>query len=212
MPTTTRGIADFLAKSSESYKPLDQLPLGRTAHRRKSSLSDIRLLTSPYGLPLPQPPQVRKPKTSLITKFERTKSSNSPNFPLDSANSLGSAHTPMSALFATFAREIAPSPPPSLAVLAPLSPFHPTFDAFGLHKQAEQPVKNEKGESKRERVTSSARRQALGWGRRRYSDEPTKVQAMARKIEDLTYAPTSDDLRFSRSNALRDKENVPTTS
>ena len=209
MPTTTRGIADFLAKSSESYKPLDQLPLGRTAHRRKSSLSDIRILTSPYGLPLPQPPQLRKPKTSLITKYERKKSSNSSNSPLDGANPPISAHTPVSALFATFARELPPSPPPSLAILAPLSPFHPTLDAFGLHKQADQPENDEKRESKRARVTSIARRQALGWGRRRYSDEPAKVHAMAREIEGLTVAPTNDDLHFTRSDAVKDKENVP---
>lgn len=209
---TTQEIASFLVNSSESYKPLDQLPLGRIVHRRQSSLSDARLLTSPYGLPLPKPPQGNRPRTSLITKFERTNSANSSNFSFPGEDPPVSAPTPVSAVFARFVREHPPSPPPTIASLVPHTPLRPKFDAFGLQKQADKDETDGKEEKSRSRVTSNARRQALGWGRRRTSDGPTKVQEAVRKLEDRPVISKADDVVLRRKAAQKDKENVPGAS
>lgn len=212
MPMTTQQISDFLAASSESYKPLDELPLGRIVHRRKSSLSDTRLLTSPYGLPLLKPPQAYKPKTSLITKFERTNSTNSSNFSFFAEDLPISAPTPVSAVFAPFAREHPPSPPPTIAAFVPFTPFQPMLDANNSQDQADQEGDKEKDEMRRSRVTSNARRQALGWGRRRNSDGPTKVQEAVKKIDNAAFVPANKDAPVPRVIAKKDRENVPHAS
>ena len=178
-PTNNCDIAAFLAKSTAAYKPLEQLPLGRIAHRRKSSLSDSRHLTSPYGLPLPKPIQANRPKGSLTTKFERSNSATSSTFALalEDPNIQPSPprNSGTSSIFARFAREHPPSPPPTIATFAPISPFQlPSFDAFGLKKEEEEKPKAPLMEQ-RARVNSAARRQKLGWGRRRNSDGPAKV-------------------------------------
>ncbi|WVQ79720.1 hypothetical protein IAT38_001820 [Cryptococcus sp. DSM 104549] len=208
VPTTSDEIAAFLAQSSQAYKPLDQLPMGRTAHRRKSSLSDARALCSPYGLPLPKPAPINKPKMSLTTKYEKkmstgSKASSTPSafhfafFPDDVPEAPCEPHlptpAPASAVFARFARETPASPPPTLAPFKPVSPFQfPVLDAFGLRKQLEEDKvkklgkaavlsedkENGSGRTKRARVDSKARRQALGWGRRRDSDGPEKTVGM----------------------------------
>ncbi|TYJ53515.1 hypothetical protein B9479_005846 [Cryptococcus floricola] len=210
MPQTSDEIAAFLAQSSQAYKPLEQeqLPAGRTAHRRKSSLQDARSMCSPYGLPLPKPAPVNKPKMSLTTKYEKksstgSKASTAPSafsfafFPDDVPEAPSTAPlpttaqvtSPLASVFAPFARETPASPPPTLAPFKPVSPFQlPTLDAFGLRKcledktgkanvQKEEAKKEADGE-KRKRVDSKARRQALGWGRRRDSDGPDKVVAI----------------------------------
>ncbi|WVF67509.1 hypothetical protein IAT40_002265 [Kwoniella sp. CBS 6097] len=185
MPQTNAEIAAFLAQSTQAYKPLSQLPLGKIAHRRKSSLSDSRSLCSPYGLPLPKPPPANKPKMSLTTKYEKKNSTSSTGsaisqfafaFPDDVPEA--PAAPPLSAVFAPFARETPPSPPPSLAPFKPVSPFHmPALDTFGLKKQLEESAQQaaDDRKQKRSRVTSSVRRQALGWGRRRNSDGPERT-------------------------------------
>ncbi|WVQ95117.1 hypothetical protein IAU59_002211 [Kwoniella sp. CBS 9459] len=188
MPQTNAEIAAFLAQSTQAYKPLSQLPIGKIAHRRKSSLSDSRSLCSPYGLPLPRPPPpANKPKMSLTTKYEKKSSTSSTAsaastfafaFPNDDVSQAPAAAPPLSAIFAQFARETPPSPPPILAPFKPVSPFHlPAIDTFGLKKQLEVSAQNasDANKQKRSRVTSSARREALGWGRRRNSDGPERV-------------------------------------
>ncbi|WVQ72025.1 hypothetical protein IAR50_001569 [Cryptococcus sp. DSM 104548] len=210
MPQTSDEIAAFLAQSSQEYKPLEQeqLPASRTAHRRKSSLQDTRSMCSPYGLPLPKPAHVNKPKMSLTTKYEKkssigSKASTAPSafsfafFPDDVPEAPNTAPlpttaqvtSPLASVFTPFTRETPASPPPTLAPFKPVSPFQvPTLDAFGLRKcledktdkanvQQQEPKKAGDGE-RRKRVDSKARRQALGWGRRRDSDGPDKVVAI----------------------------------
>ena len=181
VPKTFQEIVDFLAQSAATYKPLEQLPNARSAHRLESSLSKSRSLISPYGLPLPKPnepePGVHKPKTSLLTKFERTHSTPATSSTFtwsDEDCSPGLPPAPLSAVFAQFAREIPPSPPPTLAAVTPFSPFR--LSVFDIAQKDGDKNK----ETRRSRVTSFARRQALGWGRRRNSDGPTKVEALAR--------------------------------
>ena len=71
-----------------------------------------------------------------------------------------------------------PSSAASVLSSAGFSPFAlPQFDGLGL-RGAEQ--KRSGIEEKRARVTSNARRQALGWGRRRNSDGPVKVDTLSR--------------------------------
>ncbi|WWD19225.1 hypothetical protein CI109_103683 [Kwoniella shandongensis] len=214
MPKTTEEIAAFLAQSTQAYKPLNQLPLGRgIAHRRKSSLSDSRALCSPYGLPLPKPSApINKPKMSLTTKYEKKNSTSSSTsasstfafaFPDDVPEPPSAP--PLSAVFAAFARETPPTPAPKIAPFQSLSPLtlsSPTPDAFGLRKQLEveqNKTAKEKEDDSRPRVTSNARRAALGWGRRRNSDGPEKVIAIGReKAPTVPLIPRSE----------RNKENV----
>ncbi|KAK4686250.1 hypothetical protein P7C73_g3889, partial [Tremellales sp. Uapishka_1] len=172
VPMTREGIEAFLARSNQIYKPLEQLPAGgRMTHRRIPSLSNSRMNSSPYGLPLPPKNlPIKNKKGSLITKFERTNSATSSTFGLD--DEPHSARLPPSAVFAQFARELPPSPPPKLQTpFVPFSPFNlPALSDFTVKKPAagtEKEKEKEKEKSKRSRVTSSARRQALGWGRRR---------------------------------------------
>jgi hypothetical protein len=220
VPSTAKEIADFLAKSSAAYKPLDQLPLGRIAHRRKSSLSNSRLFISPYGLPLPRPPTLptstahsdysatssaataAKPKRmSIETKFERSNSATSSNFTFGSRPSstpsevievmMGISGTPsraqrlsappMSSVFAPFAGSgSSGSTPPSTSASSAFGnakfdlPFKPYLDKTS---KANERGEKDKVEDKRPRVDSTARREALDWGRRRNSDGPTKVEA-----------------------------------
>ena len=194
MPSTFDQIAEFLHRSNQAYKPLPALPSFTAVHRRKSSLSNSRALTSPYGLPLPKPVQVERKKGSLITKFERTNSATSSTFhfadddPLSLAVAsprpwdLSGRGSGESQIKSMFARATPASPAPKVS-LTPASPFNfqlPAFDAFGLQKQAEadRPIDGRAPQEERSRVTSSARRQALGWGRRRTSDGPEKVVGM----------------------------------
>lgn len=191
VPNTFEQIADFLHSSNQAYKPLPSLPSQTAVHRRKSSLSNSRALKSPYGLPLPKPVQIERKKGSLITKFERTNSATSStfNFADDDPLSLAVASSRPwdlsgrgsgeSQIKTMFARATPASPAPKVS-LDPASPFNfqlPAFDAFGLKKQAEadKPSDGRPLQEERSRVTSSARRQALGWGRRRMSDGPDKV-------------------------------------
>lgn len=210
MPTTAEEIAQFLANSSAAFKPLDQLPIGRRqAHRRKSSLSNSRLNLSPYGFPLPKPPQtssnltidtsaitnteISKPRISLITKFERTNSSNSATSSHFSYNSISNPNAegtpasptaiqPPSAIFAKFARERPPSPLPTLSKLPPMSPFKLDIpsERQSQTQRDQKPLslKEHGQEQSRVRLSSDARRQALGWGRRGYSDGPGKIGIM----------------------------------
>lgn len=229
VPLTNDEVTEFLARSTAAYQPLEQrLPTGRTAHRRKSSLSDSRAMISPYGLPLPKPTQPNKPKGSLTTKFERSNSSGGSTAPsavsstfsfihhaqtqshnqpqtrvYDSAPAPGSAGQPSSSIFSKWAREVPPTPPATAETFGSLSPIPfslPAFDAFGLqHAQkrledeakarasADAGVVSGPGSgsgsgSGRCRVTSQARRQALGWGRRRNSDGPAKVVDSMAKV------------------------------
>lgn len=202
MPRTTDEIAAFLAQSSQTYKPLEQLPVGRIAHRRKSSLSDFRSICSPYGLPLPKPAPVNKPKMSLTTKYEKksstgSKASTTPSafsfafFPDDVPEAPLSA--PISAPFATgsvpFARETPWSPPPKIAAFKPISPFQlPVLDTFGARKYLEDKtkvnnVKKANEQSERKRVDSKAKRQALGWGRKTDSDGPEMVMNVNKHVK-----------------------------
>ena len=223
-PKTVRDIMNFLAKSQATYRPMEEQvqapPPSRAAHRRKSSLSNCRSLTSPYGLPLPKPvnhPQ--RPKGSLQTKFERTNSANSATStsskfsfgPADDyvgrtpKSSSSSATSPFaglfpelagppihatgpSGIFSQFARAAPESPPPSLPNHEPFSPFH--FDLSSFHPSNKAGSDNARDiapvpvveEGKRERVNSSARRKALGWGRRRNSDGPAVVEGLTREV------------------------------
>ncbi|KAK8854634.1 hypothetical protein IAR55_003373 [Kwoniella newhampshirensis] len=188
MPKTTGEIAAFLAQSTQTYKPLEKLPTGgHIANRRKSSLSDCRMVSSPYGLPLPKPPGPNnKPKMSLTTKYEKKNSTSSSTsasstlaftFPFPDDVPEPPSAPPFSAVFAPFARETPISPPPKPAPFQPALPFqHSTHDAFGLRKQLKKNKGQGDGENgQRPRVTSNARREALGWGRRRMSDGPEKT-------------------------------------
>ncbi|WWC63483.1 uncharacterized protein I303_106086 [Kwoniella dejecticola CBS 10117] len=208
MPTTPAEIALFLAQSSQAYKPLDQIPLGRSkiAHRRKSSLSDSRAMLSPYGLPLPRPPpEVQKPKSSLTTKYQKKGSTSSTisatsafafAFPFpDDAPASDPALAPAPSVFDQFAKPtstvlsastIADSASAGKTESKPFSPFSWTLpssdkkegstsisapvDHFGVKRFLEPDTRET--DQKRNRVTSTARRQALGWGRRRNSDGP----------------------------------------
>ncbi len=227
LPMTNEEIADFLAKSSEIYKPLDQLPIGRYVHHRKSSLCDARLLTSPYGLPLPKPPQPNKPKTSLITKFERTNSSTSSNISFGGEDPpLSAPPAPPSAVFAQFARERPTNPPPQLVPMALSSPFKlPNLVALVSVEESEQVETDGKAVDKRPHVSPDARRQALGWGRRRNSDGPTKMKKKVRMFEGVPLATAIfQDVNIPRSiaawkssaavrssNAVQDRENAVVT-
>ncbi|WRT68579.1 uncharacterized protein IL334_005557 [Kwoniella shivajii] len=183
MPTTTKEIAAFLAQSSQAYKPLDQLPIGKIAHRRKSSLSESRFLRSPYGLPLPKPENpIKKPKMSLTTKYEKKNSTSSTissssafafAFPLHDDVPEAPSAPPLSAAFAQFSG----STPPPLATFRPTTVISEVSDIFGVRKHLEvlDVTEQTEGDKKRNRVTSSARREALGWGRRRNSDGPEKT-------------------------------------
>ncbi|EIW68503.1 hypothetical protein TREMEDRAFT_63677 [Tremella mesenterica DSM 1558] len=105
-------------------------------------------------------------------------------------------------VFAQFTRALPPSPPPKV-ILTPTSPFNfqlPSFDAFGLQADLDNLTNKKEGqgggrkrgvsqgqgegemEEKRNRVTSNARRQALGWGRRRNSDGPDKIVAVSQGV------------------------------
>lgn len=190
----------FLTQSAQLYKPLEQqLP---KAHRRKSSLAEARVSLSPYGLPLPKAPthggQAQKPRMSLITKFERTNSATSSHFAEDDMTP-----APSSAIFAQFTREHPPSPPPSLKNLPVMSPFKLNLDLrTGYSPQSKKDAEQEK----RNRVDSVARRQALGWGKRRNSDGPAKV---IEAVEPVPRIP----LQFAKPRTVvpkrgRDKENV----
>lgn len=242
VPSTAKEIADFLAKSSAAYKPLDQLPLGRITHQRKSSLSNSRLFISPYGLPLPRPPTLptstahsdyvsassaataAKPKRmSIETKFERSNSATSSNFTFGSRPSstpsevievmMGISGTPsraqrlsappMSSVFAPFAGSGSSgsgSTPPSTSASSAFGnakfdlPFKPYLDKTS--KASDERAQKEKVEDKRPRVDSTARREALGWGRRRNSDGPTKVEATVK----TAFGKAGDSVK-SMSNA-----------
>jgi len=197
LPMSYDEIARFLAKSAEAYKPLEQLPIGRRTvpHRRKSSLSDTRHFLSPYGVPLPRPPtqaqeREQRPKMSLPTKFERTRSSTSSHLTVSDGSGTPASATstpsraPLSALFAQFVREVPPSPAPVLAP-TPLIPLAlPSFDTYKAEEGVTGSPRNDAySAAGRQRVNSKARREALGWGRRRNSDGPTKVEQMARVFE-----------------------------
>lgn len=190
----------FLTESAVMFKPLEQqLP---KAHRRKSSLADARVSLSPYGLPLPKPPvhggqcQQQKPRGSLITKFERTNSATSSNFPDDD---FSSSTGPSSAIFAQFVRDHPPTPPPCLKKLPEMSPFK-----FNLELKTGYSPESKKQISKndRARVDSVVRRQALGWGKRRASDGPVKV------LEAEEPVPKIPSIFARPRVAMRDKENV----
>ena len=213
MPITHEEIADFLAQSSKAYKPLDQLPISRIVHHRKSSFSGVRLFTSPYGLPLPRPPQASRPKTSLITKFERTNSSSSSNVSFGGEDPpIFAPPAPLSAVFAEFTRERPLSPSPKLVVLPSLDLLELTkFDAVELQKQEEEAESDCKAGSKRPRVSPDARRQALGWGRRRYSERPSKTQKTAPKTEEHPLTAIKAK-RSIHGSAVQDKENVQLAS
>lgn len=196
MPRTTDEIAAFLAQSTQAYKPLEQLPVGRIVHRPKSSLNDARSLCSPYGLPLPKPVSINKPKMSLTTKYDKkssrgSKASTTPSafsfafFPDDVPEAPASAPipviSPFAIGFAPFARETPSSPPPKIAPFKPISPFQlPVLDAFGIRKHLEDKtklnnVRKVEQQSERKRVDSKVKRQALGWGRKRDSDRPEMI-------------------------------------
>lgn len=198
-------IAQFIAKSAEAYRPLEQLPIGRNfaPRRRKSSLSQARQFLSPYGLPLPRPPIVpreQRPKMSLPTKFERTRSSTGSQFTIESDAPTSAVSTPsrgpLSAVFAQFAREV-PSSPLSVPHTASSATIAPS--ATYLHAQKAESIlsgspKNDVySAAGRQRVNSKARRQALGWGRRRNSDGPTKVEQMSRVFERMQERSQGDD-------------------
>ncbi|ORY35692.1 hypothetical protein BCR39DRAFT_27980 [Naematelia encephala] len=199
-PRSPTEILQFLAQSSATYKPLEQLVASRKiAHRRKSSLSDSRAMLSPYGLPLPRPSQPHCPKTSLITKFERTNS-------IQSTYSCGGEDetVPSSGVFAQFVRQVASSPSSarlsntahmaSIDLKLPTSPSSSTQSEFHHH---------------RTRVNSNVRRQALGWGKRRNSDGPIKVigsQAKeAKGLQPLTLA-SSANVPYVKPQILPRKE------
>jgi serine/arginine repetitive matrix protein 2 len=240
VPTSPAEIATFLAKSSQAYKPLEQLPQGRTAHRRKSSLSDARLLTSPYGLPLPKPPQPYatvsalskkvplglpqpkphniipdKKKGSLQTKYERTNSSTSSHFSgISDEDPI--PPPPVSAVFAKFTRELPVSPPPKLAAVTPFSPFQlPGFESTGKMKSdvsSDEKAREKAEMEKRERVDSNVRRVALGWGRRRNSDGPVKVVEAESKAGPRRVVGGKPTATMGRAAVYRDQENmIPST-
>ncbi|WWC71395.1 uncharacterized protein I206_105350 [Kwoniella pini CBS 10737] len=215
MPTTPAEIAAFLAQSSQAYKPLDQIPLGRSqvAHRRKSSLSDSRALCSPYGLPLPKPPSdVQKPKTSLTTKYQKKGSTSStisassafafafpfPDDVPEAPSAPSTFHQPCKPVFSS-------NPPTSVAPSLELNSIS-TFcwnkgskpndisplvvpDHFGVKKLLESD--NKENKPKRNRVTSTVRRQALGWGRRRNSDGPEKIIGLGYNKHEVPPMPNS---------------------
>ncbi|WWC90533.1 uncharacterized protein L201_005469 [Kwoniella dendrophila CBS 6074] len=212
MPTTNEEIAAFLAQSTQAYKPLniDKLPNGKIAHRRKSSLSNSRALSSPYGLPLPKPSvpinvNNKSKKMSLTTKYEQKKNSTSSTisassafafafpFPDDVPEAPSEPPAPIASIFSSFlgGDEIgntrsASSPPSSQPTknadslnLHCAEAKSVASDHFGIKKLLEtnddKDKSNKEIDQKRNRVTSTARRQALGWGRKRNSDGPEKV-------------------------------------
>ncbi|KAK6910839.1 hypothetical protein I203_104873 [Kwoniella mangroviensis CBS 8507] len=227
MPSTTEEIAAFLAQSTQAYKPLNQLPLGKIAHRRKSSLSDSRGLCSPYGLPLPRPePLVNKPKMSLTTKYEKKNSTSSTvsassafafafPFPDDVPEAPCALAQPISSVFAQFVTDNStrtPSSPPSAGIEAkPAVRFQwnlpststSTVDHFGIKKflETDNGDTAKEDDKKRNRVTSTARRQALGWGRRRNSDGPEKTIGLGYNGYDAVPMPnTAVPLQMKTTN------------
>jgi hypothetical protein len=211
-----------LAQSSTAFGPLKPQQLPKAHRRKKSSLSEARASLSPYGHPLARPPihggiqphfsmqqqrppqqlptksegQPQKPRMSLITKFERTNSNSatSSNFASDDEP----VSQPSSAIFAQFTRSTPPTPPPVLRELPNMSPFKLNMST-GYSPEKKGPKEQDE---KRPRVDSEVRRQALGWGKRRNSDGPTKVIAAMEPVPRIPLA-------FARPRAgLRDKENI----
>jgi hypothetical protein len=207
---TPQSVAAFIAQSTEAYRPLE------SAHRRRPSFSNSRATSSPYGLPLPKASVPCKPRGSLTTKFERSNSA-------QSRHSLGPSEgsdTPTSGIFDTFMPELQPaqprSTPPSVVMARPnnvrkgSSP--PTFAGFAQKPSRlsappitatpnitllpeHQTAHASPATAARQRVSSCDRRKALGWGRRRESDGPQKVEpvpavplALAR-TSNVHYAP-----------------------
>lgn len=117
----------------------------------------------------------QKPRRSLLTKFERTNSATPSHFSDNDA--LPPSAT--SAIFAQFVREHPPTPPPCLNKLPEMSPFKLNLEP---HTGLSLASKRRAEQDKRARVTSSARRQALGWGKRRNSDGPAKVVEAAEPV------------------------------
>ena len=183
-------------------------------------------------LPKPPSQIPQPPKGSLQTKFDRTNSSTSAtsskfSFGPEEGGTFGLGKTPRSstspfaalfpelagqesspprpsAIFAHFAREVPPSPPPSLPAHH-FSPFH--LSPFKLSASPTKPEPNTEShggaqDEPRSRVTSSARRKALGWGRRRNSDGPvaTLASGAAQQISTLPSRSRVEVLRAERSN------------
>jgi len=213
---TLADINAFIAQSYQTYRPLEQsLPTRRIAHRRKSSLSDTRQMLSPYGLPLPKPPappgEAKPKKVSLQTKYERTQKSSTSSYLTVASDEAGMpvstistpSRPPLSAMFAQFT--VPPSPAPVLSDL-PFSPFLPQLNGAKSPEVQSSPVKKDDAHAatERRRVNSGARRAALGWGRRRNSDGPTKVEQMARAYEQVTAASRAHEvasLSFASAHA-----------
>lgn len=223
-----QSVADLLAKSAASYKPLEQYSPAvprRQAHRRKSSLADARAVSSPYGLPVltAMPP---KPKRgSLTTKFERSHSATS------NRSSEDGVSTPNTGIFAHLMSDLVPSPrsPAQRAASTGPSPFGRFLpscgspgDVFNLAATLSAPIArggkasapplrtaqplvqksdNQAGTENRARVDSGTRRKALGWGRRRTSDGPD--QAMQSKVVSV-----GSGQKMGTRQVMKDKENV----
>jgi len=215
---TLADVNAFIAKSHQIYRPLEQTaPARRVAHRRKSSLSDARQMLSPYGLPLPKPPappgETKPKKVSLQTKYERTQKSSTSSYLTAASDDAGTSvsaistpsRPPLSSMFAQFARELPPSPPPVLANL-PFTPFALPLDNLKAAAPQPSPAKQEsQASTERPRVDSGARRAALGWGRRRNSDGPTKVEQMARVYEQVAAASRAQEVASMSFSALAAK-------
>lgn len=228
MPITTKEVADFIAKSNQTYKPLDQLPIGRIAQRRKSSLANSRLHFSPYGLPLPKPPTaVQGKKTSLITRFERSNSATSSTFGTGTDDEPPSAVT-RSAIFAQFTGLPLPSSPVTTyrGSLPPTAFQSAQKDTFGLGSiksaagtlgsqsrpaNVRRATETKATGEKTIRATPSARREALGWGRRRNSDGPMKVVEAGREAKGLQPLTLAGSATLGKRPFLiaQDKENAP---
>ena len=174
-------------------------------HRRSSSLTNARAFASPYALPLPKLtvlPTRNKTSLPLPTKFERTNSATSSVFSFAySDEDVAAAVQPPSAVFAKFVLPPAPaSPPPVLRNLDPISPFQLPHLQASPTKGKKISAKQDDKEPKRSRVTSNARRQALGWGRRRTSTGgPAESDALAKSIRS-TLAGIGENKVSSKAN------------
>nr|ODN86162.1 hypothetical protein L203_04280 [Cryptococcus depauperatus CBS 7841] len=195
VPQLSEDVAAFIAQPSQAYKPLEQLSSTCPVTQRDTPLGDSRSLCSSYGLPLPNPTPVNKPKMSLTTKYEKksstsSKASTAPStfsfafFPDDVPEAPSTTSIPVNSpllnAFAPFVPE-APSPSSCYSVSKPSSLLQvPILDHISNTSN-----KDEDERQLTNMAGPKAKRQALSWSRRRRTDGPEKVLLNAATADPL---------------------------